>query len=108
MYPSIASAMNVSKLTKFATVLHVDGAPYTLEEINAAYTAYKECKVDKEKKALKNHYEALTLANSEWLDSLFGRLATPEENAVDICHQLFGLPNFSEMKSLFNDFYKKG
>ena len=108
MYPSIASAMNVSKLTKFATVLHVDGAPYSLEEINALYTQAKECKVDKEKKALYNKYKAMTLANSEWLDNLFGRLATTEENAVDLCSQLFDLPNYSEMKSLFNDFYKKG
>ena len=107
MYPSIAMAMNISRDTKYATVLHVDGCPYTLEQISETYNMMDIEKDSKKKSELKNRYEEMISANTAYLDTLFGKLTCPDENCVDLCNQLFNMPDFSEMSELFKQFYRE-
>lgn len=88
-YPSVTVAFNVSRETKLATVLWVEGCPYTIEEIQ------KEKEAEKQKTMAK--------ANAEYFNALFGRITCVDENAVDICHEHFGLPNYEEMLALFGN-----
>ena len=103
MYPSIAMAMNISRMTRYATVLHVDSCPHTLEEISEIYEAMKKERDSSKKKKLSNEYKKITLENTHYIDELFDKLATPEEDCVDVCQQVFNLPNFTQMKSLFEN-----
>jgi len=107
MYPSILMSCNCGRITKYSTTLHVDGCPYALEEISAAYETMKNEENAKQKSLLNNTYKAMALANTEWMDEFFGKLATTEENAVDLCHQVFNLPNYSEMAELFKEYYRE-
>ena len=107
MYPSIAMAMNISRDTKYATVLHVDGCPYTLEQIDAICKTIDLEKDQKKKAELTRQYEAMIAANTAYLDTLFGKLSCPDENCVDLCKQLFNMPDFAEMSGLFKEFYRE-
>lgn len=82
-YPSIAIAFNVSKETKLSTVLYMDGCPYTLAQID------HEENLDKKKN--------MAIANTEYIDNYFSRYPCIKENAVALCSEYFGLPNYDEM-----------
>ena len=64
IYPSFKSGFGISKETKLATCVEVQG----------------------------NHKESI--------EALFGGLANPPENAVWICNDFLGLPNYEEMDAL--------
>lgn len=85
-YPSITIAFNVSKETKLATVLHIEGCPYSFNDIDQASS-------DKVKKEM-------TVANAEYICRYFGRITCIEENAIAICNEYFNLPNYTEMLQL--------
>ena len=82
-YPSLTHACNISRRTKRFTVLHCDGCPYTLEQLQ------EQTNDDAVKQ------------NSETIDLCFGRLSALEENAVTMGHDYFNLPNFTEMYQLW-------
>jgi hypothetical protein len=42
-------------------------------------------------------YKEATLANSDYIENFFGAFFTVRENAVQVCHDHFGLPNFEEI-----------
>ena len=88
-YPSATIAFNISRETKLASVLWIEGCPYTIEQI------MREEKKDKKKEMAK--------ANAEYFNTLFGRVPCVEENAVAICHEYFNLPDYQEMLSIFNE-----
>ena len=52
---------------------------------------------------IKRTYENMVKSNSDYIDTIFGKLISPDENAVDLCHTLFGLPNYSEMRRLYRE-----
>ena len=113
MYPSIARSCNISQATKVATVLHLDSCPYGLREVFDAYTAWqhadkayrnsrnKETKDRTKVTQLYAVYKHMQESNSEYIDTIFGKLIAPEENAVDLCHTLFALPDYKEMQELY-------
>lgn len=92
-YPSLTIAFNISRETKYATVVWVEGCPYTLDEI-------KKCDNSKQ-------IEVMRKANAEYIDQLFGAYPTIIENAVSLSHQHFGLPNYDELLKLYDNNHHK-
>ncbi len=88
-YPSVTVAFNVSRETKVASVLWIEGCPYDLDQIK------QEKDTDKQKLMAKS--------NAEYLNALLGRVPCVAENAVAICHEHFNLPDYSEMLDLFKE-----
>ena len=115
MYPSIARASNISQETKLATVLWIGTCPYTLREVYDMYVEWQNAEkrlakmsnpVARDKLQVsiaKRTYENMVKANSDYIDTIFGKLISPDENAVDLCHELFGLPDYSEMRRLYRE-----
>ena len=86
-YPSMTIAANVSRETKVFTTLWMDGCPYTLEQI--------EDEPDEKRQ------DEMARENAEHVYTVFGLLPCVKENAVALCHNLFGLPNYEEILKLF-------
>ena len=86
-YPSLTIAFNISRETKYATVVWVEGCPFTLDDI-------KNCDSD-------NKRELMRKENAEYIDQLFGAIPTVMENAISLAHRHFKLPNYEE---LLNDY----
>ena len=115
MYPSIAMSNNISQETKIATTLWISTCPFTLEEINNRFEVWQEAAARLSKtmnptaqekrnvSILKSAYETAVAANSDHIDTIFGKISSPDENSVDLCHDLFGLPDLSEMKNLWEN-----
>lgn len=87
-YPSMTIASNVSRETKLFTTLWVEGCPHTLDEIESEANPRRQSEMAKE--------------NAEHIYAVFGLLPCVKENAVTVCHELFGLPNYQEMKDLIS------
>ena len=85
-YPSVTVACNISRETKLASVLWIEGCPYEID------TILNEKEAGKRKEMAK--------ANAEYFNTLFGRVPFVRENAVAIGHEYFGLPDYSEMLQL--------
>ena len=49
------------------------------------------------RKKMQNELKAAALANSDYMENFFGAFFTVRENAVQVCHDYFGLPNFEEI-----------
>ena len=115
MYPSIARASNISQETKLATVLWVGTCPYTLREVYDIYIEWQRAEQRLAKmtnptardklhvSVIKRTYENMVKSNSDYIDTIFGKLISPDENAVDLCHELFGLPDYQEMRRLYRE-----
>ena len=88
-YPSVTIAQNISRETKIASVLWVEGDPHSIEEIQAEKNAQEQ--------------KLMAKANSEYHFSLFGRVPCVAENAVAVCHEYFGMPNYEEMLKLVTE-----
>lgn len=99
---------NISQETKIATTLWIGTCPFTLEEVNNRFETWQEAaarlsktptpREKREVSMLKAAYETAVAANSDHIDTIFGKLSSPDENSVDLCHDLFGLPDLAEMK----------
>ncbi len=115
MYPSIARASNISQETKLATVLWIGTCPYTLRDVFDAYIDWQNAEkrlarldnpVARDKLQVsiaKRTYENMVKSNSDYIDTIFGKLISPDENAVDLGHELFGLPDYQEMRRLYRE-----
>ena len=90
---------NLSRETRFASVLWVEGAPYTLEQLAQMDEAVQNEEDPAVRRKLSNQLKEAALANSDYMESLFGAYFTVRENAVQVCHDYFGLPNFQEILS---------
>jgi DNA polymerase elongation subunit (family B) len=78
MYPSIIMALNVSRETKKCTIMGIDGYPMI----------WMVDKKDKTKKLVVDMYA---------VERVISGLTATNENAVAICHEFLGLPNYREM-----------
>ena len=101
LYPSIQMSTNLSRETRYASTLWIEGAPYTLIQLDDMYNAIRDESDPSRKKKLENQYKAAVLANSSYIEDFFGNYFTPLENAVQLCHDHFNLPNFEEMLKIF-------
>ena len=81
-YPSVTVACNISRETKLASVIWIEGCPFTVDAI------MKEKDSSKQKEMAK--------ANAEYFNTLFGRVPFVQENAVAIGHEYFNLPDYSK------------
>lgn len=97
LYPSIQMSTNLSRESRFASVLWIEGAPYTLQQLNQMYDAIEQEEDPSTKRKLAREYKDAILANSDYIENFFGAFFTTRENAVQVCHDHFGLPNFEEI-----------
>jgi hypothetical protein len=91
-YPSILMAMNISKATKMSTMLHIEGSPYTLEEVLET----KDIKDEKGKLNPRARY------NSEYMFNFLCRYMATKENAVDLS-TCFSLPGYGDVLRLWDN-----
>ena len=97
LYPSIQMSTNLSRESRYASVLWIEGAPHTLKELNDIWDELQNEKDAKRHTMLKNSYDEAVMENTVFIENFFGSYFTPEENAVQVCHDEFGLPDFDEM-----------
>ena len=97
LYPSIQMSTNLSRESRFASVLWVEGAPYTLEQLAQMYEAIQNEEDPTLRRKLQNELKVAALANSDYMENFFGAFFTVRENAIQVCHDHFGLPNFQEI-----------
>ena len=88
---------NLSRESRFASVLWVEGAPYTLEQLAQMYEAIQNEEDPTLRRKLQNELKVAALANSDYMENFFGAFFTVRENAIQVCHDHFGLPNFQEI-----------
>ena len=88
---------NLSRESRFASVLWVEGAPYTLQQLAQMCDMIDNEEDPAAKRKLIREYKEATLANSDYMESFFGAYFTVRENAITVCHDHFGLPNFQEI-----------
>jgi len=100
MYPSIAMSTNLSRISRFASVLWIEGAPYTLEELSSMYDDIQSEKDPKKLKEKKRFFELAVLDNTNYIENFFGLYFTPEENAVTLCKSMFGFPDFDDIDQI--------
>ena len=91
---------NLSRETRYASTLWIEGCPYTLMQLDQMYQAWCDEGDSSKRKKLEKQYKLAALANSSYIEDFFGNYFTPMENAVQLCHDHFGLPNFQEMLNL--------
>ena len=91
---------NLSRESRFASVLWIEGAPYSLQELNSMYDEIHETKDANRRKELERLFKEATLANTQYIENFFGLYFTPEENAVSVCKSMFGFPDFNDMDTL--------
>ena len=85
-YPSMTVAANVSRETKLATVLWMEGCPHSFAELDSINEPDKRALAAKE--------------NAEYINAFFGLLPCSEENAVSLGHDYFNLPDYREMEEI--------
>lgn len=101
MYPSIQMSTNLSRISRYASTVWMQGCPYSPQQLNQLHENWKNCADPKQAKKLEKIYEAAAKANFEYIESFFEAVFTPMENAVRVCHEHFGLPDFKEMEQYF-------
>lgn len=82
-YPTVTRVGNISRETKIASVLWIEGCPHTIDSIMKEEDPKKKKQMAKE--------------NALYINSLFGRVPFVQENAVAIGHEYFNLPDYDEM-----------
>lgn len=88
---------NLSRESRFASVLWIEGAPYTLEQLNDMHEQLKSEKDPKRRSELLRVIQDATLANTNYIEDFFGLYFTPVENAVQICKSMFNFPDFDDI-----------
>lgn len=91
---------NLSRESRYASVLWIEGAPYTLRELNDMYEELHDTKDSSKRKELSRLYKEAVLANTQYIENFFGLYFTPEENAVSVCKSMFGFPDFDDIDTL--------
>lgn len=103
LYPSIQMSTNLSRISRFASVLWIEGAPHTLVELKEWLMRIDNEQDPTKKKRLKDQYKEVILKeNFDYIENFFEAYFTPIENAVRICHEHFNLPNFEEIDKYFS------
>ena len=97
LYPSIQMSTNLSRKSRFASVLWIEGAPYTLQQLNQMVEMINNEEDQATRRKLMREYKDAVLANSDYIENFFGAYFTVRENAVQVCHDHFGLPDFQEI-----------
>lgn len=87
---------NLSRESRYASVLWIEGAPYTLEQLAAIA---EETASAKKPHRGDNLLKEATLENTKYIENFFGLYFTPEENAVAVCKAMFNFPDFDDMDS---------
>ena len=89
---------NLSRISRFASVLWIEGAPHSLEELASIMNRINDEPDPALKRRMAEKYKKVTLKeNFDYIEDFFEAYFTPIENAVRICHDHFGLPNFEEI-----------
>lgn len=88
---------NLSRESRYASVLWIEGAPHDLRELNEMYERWCDEGDPAKKSKYKKAYQEAILENSDYMENFFGAVFTPRENAVQVCHDHFNLPNFEEI-----------
>ena len=91
---------NLFRESRFASVLWIEGCPYTLKELNDLWKESQNEKETKQRTYLKNCYKEAVMANTLFIEKFFGLYFTPEENAIQVCKDMFSFPDFDDMDKL--------